>query len=104
MAFERLRELAASLPTDKGQTHGWIAADSADTDALRAKVQSLVSGKPVHILVNNSGGPPPGTVHGAEIASFEAAYRQHLIANHVLAEAVIPFEIVADPRLVKVGE
>ena len=44
----------------------------------------------MHILVNNSGGPPPGTVHGAEVAAFEAAYRQHLIANHVLAETVIP--------------
>lgn len=87
---ERLRELAASLPTDKGQAHGWIAADSADTDTLRAKVQSLVNARPVHILVNNSGGPPPGTVHGADIAAFEAAYRQHLIANHVLAETVIP--------------
>ncbi|HZX77847.1 SDR family oxidoreductase [Lysobacter sp.] len=87
---ERLRELAASLPTHKGQTHGWIAADSADTEALRAKAQALVSATPVHILVNNSGGPPPGTVHGADIAAFEAAYRQHLIANHVLAETVIP--------------
>lgn len=87
---ERLRELAASLASDKGQTHGWIAVDSADTGTLRAKAQALVSGKPVHILVNNSGGPPPGTVHGADIAAFEAAYRQHLIANHVLAEAVIP--------------
>nr|MBA2237952.1 SDR family oxidoreductase [Lysobacter sp.] len=42
------------------------------------------------VLVNNSGGPPPGPVHGADIADFEAAIRQHLFANHVLAEAVIP--------------
>lgn len=87
---ERLRELVATLPTDKGQTHGWIAVDSADTDTLRAKVQALVSARPVHMLVNNTGGPPPGPVHGAEIAAFEAAYRQHLIANHVLAETVVP--------------
>ena len=53
-------------------------------------MEALVAAKPVHILVNNSGGPPPGTVHGAQIAAFEAAYRQHLIANHVLAETVIP--------------
>ncbi|HEY0503695.1 MAG TPA: SDR family oxidoreductase [Lysobacter sp.] len=87
---ERLRELAASLPSDKGQAHGWIAADGTDTEALRAKVQALVNARPVHILVNNSGGPPPGPVHGADIAAFEAAYRQHLIANHVLAETVVP--------------
>ena len=87
---ERLRELVATLPTTRGQVHGWIAVDSADTDALRAKVQALVNAKPVHVLVNNTGGPPPGPVHGAEIAAFEAAYRQHLIANHVLAETVVP--------------
>ncbi|MFC3816103.1 SDR family oxidoreductase [Lysobacter sp. GCM10012299] len=87
---ERLREAAEQLPTKPGQAHGWIAVDSADTDALRAKVEALVAAQPVHILVNNSGGPPPGPVHGAEIAAFEAAYRQHLIANHVLAESVIP--------------
>ncbi|QSX75707.1 SDR family oxidoreductase [Lysobacter arenosi] len=87
---ERLREAAGQLPVKPGQAHGWIAVDSADTDALRAKVEALVAAQPVHILVNNSGGPPPGPVHGAEIAAFEAAYRQHLIANHVLAGAVIP--------------
>ncbi|HEY5802986.1 MAG TPA: SDR family oxidoreductase [Lysobacter sp.] len=87
---ERLREAADQLPTGPGQVHGWIAVDSADTDSLRAKVEALVAAHPVHILVNNSGGPPPGPVHGADIAAFEAAYRQHLIANHVLAETVIP--------------
>lgn len=87
---ERLRDAAEQLPTAPGQSHGWIAVDSADTDTLRAKVEALVAARPVHILVNNSGGPLPGPVHGADIAAFEAAYRQHLIANHVLAEAVIP--------------
>ena len=88
---EVLREVVAALPhPHPGQAHGWISADAADTEALRAKVEALAAGKPVHILVNNSGGPPPGTVHGTDIAAFEAAYRQHLLANHVLAEAVIP--------------
>lgn len=88
---ERLKEIAAALPSrSTAQRHGWIAADTANTDCLRAQVEALAAGKPVHILVNNSGGPPPGTVHGADLAAFEAALRQHLFANHVLAEAVIP--------------
>ncbi len=86
-----LEALVAELPTPRaGQSHAWIAADASATDALRAKVASLVAARPVHILVNNSGGPPPGTVHGAAVTAFEDAYRQHLIANHVLAETVIP--------------
>jgi len=88
---ELLQTLAQDLPRPQpAQAHGWIAVDSADTAMLKAKVEALAAGKPVHILVNNSGGPAPGPVHGTDIAAFEAAYRQHLIANHVLAEAVIP--------------
>lgn len=86
-----LQEVAAGLPRPRNaQVHGWIAADTADLDGLRDQAEALCAGRPVHILVNNSGGPPPGTVRGAEIAAFEAAYRQHLLANHVLAEAVLP--------------
>jgi 3-oxoacyl-[acyl-carrier protein] reductase len=88
---EVLQEVAGQLPRPRAsQIHGWIAADSADLERLRAQVEALCAGKPVHILINNSGGPPPGNVHGAEIAAFEAAYRQHLLANHVLAESVLP--------------
>jgi len=86
-----LQELASQLPRPRAsQVHGWIVADASDTAALRAQAEALVAAKPVHILVNNSGGPPPGSVHGAEPAAFEAAYRQHLLGNHALAEAVIP--------------
>lgn len=86
-----LRDLAGALPRKHdAQAHGWLAADAGETDALRAQVESLAANTPVHILVNNSGGPPPGPVHGTGTTAFEAAYRQHLLANHVLAEAVIP--------------
>ena len=88
---ELLQTLADDLPQPQpAQVHGWIAVDSADTAMLKAKVEALAAGKPVHIRVNTSGGPAPGPVHGSDIAAFEAAFRQHLIANHVLAEAVIP--------------
>jgi 3-oxoacyl-[acyl-carrier protein] reductase len=88
---EVLREAAEQLPRPRvSQIHGWIAADAAELDRLRAQVEALCAGKPVHILVNNSGGPPPGPVQGAALDAFEAAYRQHLLANHVLAETVIP--------------
>ncbi|MDQ3286747.1 MAG: SDR family oxidoreductase [Pseudomonadota bacterium] len=87
----QLRELAAQLPRPRpAQAHGWISADMSDTDALRRQVEALAAGKPVHVLVNNSGGPPPGAIHGSDVAAFESAIRQHLFANHVLAEAVIP--------------
>jgi 3-oxoacyl-[acyl-carrier protein] reductase len=88
---DALRQVAADLPhAGTAPSHDFLVADSGDTDGLRAAVQQLVAEDPVHILVNNSGGPPPGPAHGAQIDAFLDAYRQHLIANHVLAEAVIP--------------
>ncbi|MGH8146296.1 MAG: SDR family oxidoreductase [Rhodanobacteraceae bacterium] len=88
---EVLKQLAETLPrVDASQTHDFLVADSGDTDGLRAAVQQFVVSRPVHILVNNSGGPPPGPAHGAEVEAFLDAYRKHLVANHVLAEAVIP--------------
>ena len=87
---EALREVVATLPRRAGQAHGWIAADVADTDALRAQAEALAAGKPVHILVNNTGGPPPGPVHTAEVAQFLDAYTRHLVANHTLVQALLP--------------
>jgi 3-oxoacyl-[acyl-carrier protein] reductase len=88
---DALRRVVADLPcADTAQAHDFLVADSGDTDGLHAAVQRRIAQDPVHILVNNSGGPPPGPAHGAQIDAFLDAYRQHLIANHVLAEAVIP--------------
>jgi 3-oxoacyl-[acyl-carrier protein] reductase len=88
---DALEQLVDELPRGHAsQTHDFVAADSGETDDLRAAVEKLVGASPVHILVNNSGGPPPGPAHGAKIEAFLDAYRKHLIANHVLAETVIP--------------
>lgn len=87
---EALREVVAALPRHDGQEHGWIGADLAHTDALRAQVEALRNGKPVHILVNNTGGPPGGPAHLAETAAFLDAFNKHLIANQTLVQAVLP--------------
>jgi 3-oxoacyl-[acyl-carrier protein] reductase len=84
---QRVTELPRIHPS---QAHDFLVADSGDTEALAAAVRRLVDAHPVHVLVNNSGGPPPGPVHGAQIDAFLDAYRKHLVANHVLAEIVIP--------------
>ncbi len=91
-----LEELTAQLPrTHDAQQHGWIAADAGETATLRASVDVLVAERAVHVLINNSGGPPPGTVRGATEDAFLAAYRAHLLANQTLAEAVVPGMIAA---------
>ena len=88
---EALEALVAGLPrTHAAQHHDCIAVDVADTAALHAQATALVAGAPVHILVNNSGGPPPGSVLDAGPEDFLAAWRQHLLGCHTLAQATVP--------------
>ena len=80
----------SALPRDAGQRHGYVAADVSIHDTLRAKVEALVAGKPVHVLVNNTGGPPGGPAHAAEASAYLDAFQRHLLANQVLVQAVLP--------------
>jgi len=87
---DALRDVVAALPQNGEQQHGWIAADVSRTDALYAQVEALCNGKPVHILLNNTAGPPGGPAHLADTAAFLDAFNKHLIANQTLVQAVLP--------------
>lgn len=85
-----LREALASLDHSMGQQHSYAVADFTDPDAVREVVLELASKKRITILVNNTGGPTAGPVIDAPVASFEAAFRQHLVVNHLLVQALVP--------------
>ncbi len=88
---QSLREVTASLPSVQGQSHGWLVADFTEPETLRARISSWVQEKNIaHILVNNTGGPPGGPITDASAEAFEAAFKQHLICNHILAQALVP--------------
>lgn len=88
---EVLADVAASLPIVCGdQVHGWIAVDVADHVSVRERLAGLTGHKPVHVLVNNTGGPPGGRVIDAGTDDYLAAFQRHLLANQVLAQAVVP--------------
>ena len=82
--------IAAVLPRTQGQAHGCLVADVADTDALRDAVAALAARTPVHILINNTGGPPGGPAHSASIDAYLDAFRKHLVANQTLVQALLP--------------
>ena len=86
---ESLRAVLRELPASKTQNHNFIVADFSDPEGLRAKMQNFVTeNPPVHILVNNTGGPKGGEIHKAETSEFEQAFRNHLICNQILVQAV----------------
>ncbi len=61
-----------------------------DTATLQASASDIAASAPVHILINNSGGPPGGPAHAAAPAAFESAFRQHLLAGQTLLQALLP--------------
>ncbi|MEO6365141.1 MAG: SDR family oxidoreductase [Luteimonas sp.] len=87
---DALQGAVAALPCLAAQVHGWVAADVSRADVLRAQVGALASSKPIHILINNSGGPPGGPAHTADADAFLDAFNKHLIASHILVQAVLP--------------
>lgn len=88
---ERLAEVAATLPVVRaGQRHGLVAADAGDAAALREAVSALAAARPVHVLVNNTAGPPGGPAHAADPEAFVAVFRQHLVAGQILVQMLLP--------------
>ncbi len=87
---EVLAEVAAGLPVAGTQRHGVLVADVSDLAALRAGIDALATATPVHILVNNTGGPPGGRAIDAATDDYLSAFHRHLLANQALAQAVVP--------------
>ena len=85
-----LEQVKAVLDTSKGQKHHALALDVSDIKTLKEKIAAHVKAAgPFHILVNNTGGPPAGPAYLAAVEDFEKAFHQHLLASHVLVQAVI---------------
>jgi Dehydrogenases with different specificities (related to short-chain alcohol dehydrogenases) len=72
------------------QQHGYLVADFSHPKQVQQVVEQHVQHKPIHILINNTGGPPPGIVTEATEEAFKLAFDQHLIVNHILARAALP--------------
>ena len=86
----QLNSCASTLFTGDGQTHGYRVADFSETDQVRDAILSILKEQTVHILINNTGGPAPGPVTDADPEAFIMAFRQHLVNNQNLAQAVLP--------------
>ncbi len=87
---EKLKQVKSELPQQHGQLHSYMVADFNQPDHLKSLMSSFIQRSgPVHILINNTGGPPAGPVNAAKVEEFLAAFNSHLICNHILAQACI---------------
>ena len=88
-SVDKLAEVMSQLEDDGEQKHNFLQVDFSDSADLRKKVRGLVAAQPVHILINNTGGPRAGAIIKAQTEEFIQAFHNHLICNQVLVQAVV---------------
>lgn len=88
---QRLQEVQNLLDVSRGQQHSLMLADFSDPVQVQETIEAAVaSGLRADILVNNTGGPPPGTAADARLEDYLQAFQSHLICNQILTSALIP--------------
>ena len=87
---DKLIAAVKKLDTSKGQRHQYVSVDTSDSDKLKSKIEGLLEHSPIHILVNNTGGPAPGNILKEQPEKFVQAFQQHLLAAQIVSTLVIP--------------
>ena len=89
-SVDKLEALVSELGELGPGPHAAMALDLEDLEAVSTAVESLLSDGPVHILVNNAGGPPGGALIDADVDEFLAPFQRHLHASHTLVKGLVP--------------
>lgn len=85
-----LKHVKAELPNNGQQLHSYICVDFSDTVKLKElTTQFIQRNGPVHILINNTGGPAAGPANTAKTEEFVAAFSNHLLCNHILMQCCL---------------
>lgn len=88
---DTLSSVLDQLDSSNNQKHNYLISDFDDPIKLKDIIDDFViTNPPIHILINNSGGPKPGPIVDANIIDFTGAFNRHLICNHILVQALVP--------------
>ena len=72
------------------ENHIFLTLNLEEIHMVESKITNLVRQQPIHILVNNSGGPPGGPLLSNTIDEFEAPFKRHLHAAHTITRILTP--------------
>jgi 3-oxoacyl-[acyl-carrier protein] reductase len=86
---EKLKSVVQELQVYSGQQHEYVVADFSTPDILKKKLAAYGATRTVHILVNNTGGPPAGLAIDAHPDDFIKAFSSHLLCNHILTQTFV---------------
>ncbi|MFT7518434.1 MAG: 3-oxoacyl-[acyl-carrier protein] reductase, partial [Kiritimatiellia bacterium] len=87
---DRLATLVSEIEA-AGGTAGALIADLDERSGLGERIDALIEERgPVHILINNSGGPPGGPLLKAGEEELLTAMGRHLFASHLMVQRCVP--------------
>jgi 3-oxoacyl-[acyl-carrier protein] reductase len=88
---ERLEALVPVLREVGAPAVRVLVADLDRRDALATTIAAhLEAFGPVHIVINNTGGPPAGPLLEAGPEALAVAFGRHVLAAHILAQVCVP--------------
>lgn len=93
IALARRSDRLEALKKEVEQLGGSIlplVADLNDRATVCAQVEQLLESGPIHILINNTGGPKGGPLLEAEEEAFTEAFGRHVLAAHRLSQLLVP--------------
>jgi len=76
--------------------HQTLVMALGDTGRIAACVKPILDRGPIHVLVNNAGGPPGGPLLKANVDELAQPFARHLHAAHTLVKLLTPGMIMAD--------
>lgn len=89
--IDKLKKTRLELNTEMGQIHSILIADFNNPNKVTEVVKGYIKEEnDINILVNNTGGPPAGSILNSSSQNFNDAFTNHLINNHNLARLLIP--------------
>lgn len=93
---EQLNTLLSEISSLGEGNHQILVLDLEDTGSLAGRIQPILDQGPIHILVNNAGGPPGGPLLNASVEELAQPFTRHLHAAHTLVKLLTPGMIMAD--------
>lgn len=87
---EKLKHTLTLLHQSGNQKHGYLVADLSDPEQLKESIGKQLQNSIFNILINNTGGPPPGQAIDAEFSDFLAAFKMHLGSSQTITKMVVP--------------
>jgi len=85
---DKLKTTLSTLPTPNNQQHDYRVIDFSSSESVESNINDLVNDRPIHILINNTGGPASGLIHQADTEDFIQAFHNHVLCNQILTKAV----------------